>query len=120
MIRFAFLLACAVALAQQEPTLRVDVRQVVVPVVVTDNKGHRVPGLRQADFRILEDGVPQDIASFSVDNPGAPIKGPRHTYIFCIDTLHTSPANAARVRQAFDRRSRRCLEERNRATRNTR
>jgi len=75
---------------------------VVVPVVVTDNKGHRVPGLRQADFRILEDGVPQDIAAFSVDSPGAPVKGPRHTYIFCIDTLHASPTNASRVRQAFE------------------
>jgi len=100
--RFAFLLACATALGQQEPTLRVDVRQVVVPVVVTDSKGHRVPGLRQSDFRILEDGVPQDIAAFSIDLPGAPVKGPRHTYIFCIDTLHATPANASRVRQAFE------------------
>lgn len=102
MTRFAVLLACAAALAQQDATLRVDVRQVVVPVVVTDSKGHRVPGLRQSDFRILEDGVPQDIAAFSIDSPGAPVKGPRHTYIFCIDTLHTAPPNATRVRQAFE------------------
>jgi VWFA-related protein len=102
MTRFAFLLVCATALGQQETTLRVDVRQVVVPVVVTDSRGHRVPGLHQSDFRILEDGVPQDIAAFSIDSPGAPVKGPRHTYIFCVDTFHAAPASASRVRQAFE------------------
>jgi VWFA-related protein len=102
MRRLALLLAGAAAFAQQEPTLRVDVRQVLVPVIVTDNKGHRVPGLRQSDFRVFEDGVPQDIAGFSVDMPGAPVKGPRHTYVFCIDTLHAAPASASRVRQVFE------------------
>jgi VWFA-related protein len=106
-------------LAQQEPTIRVDVQQVLVPVVVTDKKGHHVSGLRASDFQIFEDGVQQEIASFSretagsVDDIGALSKsaggatgaaqaGARHTFVICIDTLHASVANAARTRQALE------------------
>ena len=98
--------------APQDPTIRVDVQQVLVPVVVTDKKGHHVSGLHASDFHIFEDGVEQDIASFSSDTagsvydisalskPGA--SGPRHTFVICIDTLHLSPANAARMRAALE------------------
>jgi VWFA-related protein len=97
----------------QEPTIRVDVQQVLVPVIVTDKKGHHVTGLHGSDFRILEDGVPQEIASFTTDtagsagDPGALAKPaekasrPRHTFVISIDTLHASPANAARMRQTL-------------------
>lgn len=105
--------------AQQEPTIRVDVQQVLVPVVVTDKKGHHVSGLHASDFQILEDGVRQEIASFSSDTAGSvddigalskPVlggepaarKGPRRTFVICLDTLHASPANAARTRQALE------------------
>jgi VWFA-related protein len=101
------------------PTIRVDVQQVLVPVVVTDRKGHHVSGLHASDFRIFEDGVPQEIAAFSSDTAGSvddigalsrPVaggaapahSGPRHTFVICIDTLHTSPANAARMRDALE------------------
>lgn len=103
----------------QEPTIRVDVHQVLVPVVVTDRKGHHVGGLHATDFRIFEDGVEQKIASFSsdtaasLDDVGALGKspsgastakpvGPRHTFVICFDTLHASPAGAARTRQALE------------------
>ena len=36
-----------------------------VPLVVADRSGHYVPQLRQQDFRILEDGVEQQITFFS-------------------------------------------------------
>lgn len=36
-----------------------------VPTVVADRSGHYVPQLRQQDFRVLEDGVEQDISFFS-------------------------------------------------------
>jgi VWFA-related protein len=98
-------------LLAQEPVIRLDVQHVLVPLVVTDKKGHHVPGLRSSDFRVFEDGVEQDIASFSsdtaalVDDVAALSKsssaaGPRHTFVICIDTLHIS--NAARTREALE------------------
>lgn len=43
----------------------VDVLQVVLPVAVTDGSGNYVSTLKQDDFIILEDGVPQQISYFS-------------------------------------------------------
>jgi VWFA-related protein len=96
----------------QEPVIRLDVQQVLVPVVVTDKKGHQITGLSAKDFQIFEDGVQQDIASFSSDATGpvddlaalskSASAGPRHTFVICIDTLHASPANAARTRDALE------------------
>ena len=37
---------------------------VVLPVIVTDAHGHRVGGLTQENFRVLEDGRPQPISAF--------------------------------------------------------
>lgn len=99
--------------AGQDATIRVDVRQVLVPVVVTDKKGHHVSGLRATDFQIFEDGVKQEIAAFSSDKAGSvdelvalgkPVSGsgPRHTFVICIDTLHASPASIARTREALE------------------
>jgi VWFA-related protein len=45
-------------------TLRTTVRLVVLDVAVTDAKGHPATGLKQADFTLLEDHVPQRLASF--------------------------------------------------------
>ena len=45
-------------------TIQTKLRVVLVDVVVTDNKGQPVPGLRKEDFEVLEDGKPQTIASF--------------------------------------------------------
>jgi VWFA-related protein len=55
--------------------IKVEVRQVLVPVVVTDREGHRVTGLTQADFKVLEDGVEQKITAFSVESSGLPQGG---------------------------------------------
>jgi len=38
-----------------------------VPCVVSDRTGHYVPQLRQQDFRVLEDGVQQEISFFSTE-----------------------------------------------------
>src|SRR5664279_6045664 len=48
----------------QRPIFRVKVDMVVLSFQVTDNKGHYISGLKPADFRILEDGIPQRIATF--------------------------------------------------------
>lgn len=50
---------------QQEYAITVEVPLVNVDVVVTDNHGNFIPGLRKENFRILEDGVPQAITNFS-------------------------------------------------------
>jgi len=38
---------------------------VAVPVIVTDARGHHVSGLRQENFRVLDEGRPQAIAVFN-------------------------------------------------------
>ena len=48
------------------PTFRADVLTVTVDTAVVDNKGHFIPGLRKDFFRVLEDGVPQKVSSFSL------------------------------------------------------
>jgi VWFA-related protein len=116
------------ALAAPEGTIKVDVRQVLVPVVVTDQQGHHVTGLTQADFKIFEDGVEQKITAFSVESSGLPQSAipanvaaapappnspsaaphtgspqsrPRRTYMVVIDTLHTSFQNLAAAREGL-------------------
>ena len=99
-------------------TIRVDVRQVIVPVVVTADDGHFAAGLKQADFKVLEDGVEQNISSFAVESAGLHADltmaepktqqrstpqpaGPRRTYLICVDTLHSSLSTFAQVRQSL-------------------
>jgi VWFA-related protein len=65
---------CAVALSaqsneptnlpQSQSTLKVNSRAVLVDVMVTDQKGNPVKGLKQGDFRVLEQGKKQSIGYF--------------------------------------------------------
>ncbi len=51
-------------------TLRRDVQEVVLNATVLDDQGRLVNDLSKEDFHVLEDGVPQTIASFQhVDTP---------------------------------------------------
>jgi VWFA-related protein len=63
-------LVAATAVAQEEtrqvPVFRSGVDAVLVDVVVIDGDGKPVPDLAREDFRVLEDGVPQAIATFDV------------------------------------------------------
>jgi VWFA-related protein len=54
------------------PTFSSDVNTVELDVAVLDNKGHFLPGIPKTNFRVLEDNVPQKIASFNV-NSDAPM-----------------------------------------------
>jgi len=49
-------------------SLKVDVPLVNLPVNVITNNGQFIPGLRQENFKILEDGVPQRIDTFAQQN----------------------------------------------------
>ena len=61
------LLLAGVSRAQDDSAkFRVNVNQIVVPVVVTDAKGHRVPGLKAESFEVFEDGALQKVLSFSM------------------------------------------------------
>jgi VWFA-related protein len=55
------------AISQSVPdtTLTANTRLVQLDVVVTDHRGNSVADLKKEDFTILEDGQPQQIASFS-------------------------------------------------------
>jgi Ca-activated chloride channel homolog len=53
-------------------TFHSDVNTVELDVAVLDNKGHFLPGIPRGNFRVLEDNVPQQIASFNV-NADAPM-----------------------------------------------
>ena len=46
------------------PTFRSDVTAVNLDVAVLDNKGHFIPNIPRGNFRVLEDDVPQQIATF--------------------------------------------------------
>jgi VWFA-related protein len=116
------------ASSMPETTIKVDVRQVLVPVIVTDKDGHHVAGLTREDFRVFEDGVEQKISAFSVEDsgltdsvvagvdatprpaiertasaPSAPRKPAtiRQTYLICIDSLHSAASNLMSFRPAL-------------------
>ncbi len=50
------------------PVFRSRVDLVVLSFTVTDNKGKYVNGLKPADFRIMEDGIKEKLATFSEGN----------------------------------------------------
>src|SRR5579859_2058170 len=54
------------------PTIKTQVRRVLVDVVVTDAKDAPVTGLKQKDFEVLEDGKPQIVATFEEHKGAAP------------------------------------------------
>jgi Ca-activated chloride channel homolog len=52
------------------PKIAVSVNLVLIPASVTDTRGEFVPGLKAGDFRVLEDGRPQELTVFEVgDTP---------------------------------------------------
>lgn len=106
-------------LTPQGPLIQAKVRQVLVPVVVTDGSGRYIADLTAAGFSVYEDDVLQKIVAFSrAPVPGSPAeesqgrvaahsrtaqsnRPPARTYLICIDTLHSEFDNFARVRKAL-------------------
>ncbi|MBV9885668.1 MAG: VWA domain-containing protein [Acidobacteria bacterium] len=106
--------------------LRVHVNLVLVPVVVRDSGGHAVGSLRAEDFTLLDNNKPQQIVSFSVEQPGAqptargastnatgsaaPTGGQGHVFVaprsftaVYFDDVHLETENMNRVRGAAQR-----------------
>lgn len=65
---FLLLAAAPAPVAQDSPTLRVNVDLVQLNVAVTDRKGRYIAGLQPQDFAITEDKIPQKIATFEEGN----------------------------------------------------
>jgi VWFA-related protein len=117
------LLWCGAAFAQSAPrdpnTFRTDVEAVEVDVRVVDAAGHPVRGLTRDDFELFEDGVRQDVRTFTpVDVPNAPLartitlepdvqtnRRPfdGRIYVLVLDDLHTHPLHSSRVKRAAQR-----------------
>lgn len=58
--------------ANSVPTLKAKARLVLVDVVVTNNKGEPVPGLKKDDFEVSEDGKRQTLSTFE-EHRGVPM-----------------------------------------------
>ena len=130
-----FLLVASAAFVPQQDEgtkFNLNVSHVIVPVAVSDAKGHRISGLRPQDFVVLEDGVPQKITFFTEGGVAATapqaltenaksalsLDGPKkcdiaartlsgadqigRTYAICVDTLHSNFANFPPVRTALE------------------
>ena len=61
------LCAAALAVAQDLPTIKVDVDIVNVLASVRDKRGALVPNLKKTDFTVFEDGKQQEIKYFAMD-----------------------------------------------------
>jgi VWFA-related protein len=79
-------------------SLKVNVPLVNVDVMVTTKDGQFVPGLKKENFRVIEDGVPQQVRNFTISQ--APITAvllvefASTNYSFMIDALRASYAFA--------------------------
>jgi VWFA-related protein len=84
-------------------SIRVNAPLVNVDVLVTTKTGEFVPGLKQENFRLFEDGAPQAINTFTVSK--APITAvllvefASTTYSFIIDALQASYAFAGTLQK---------------------
>src|SRR5258708_13614574 len=73
--------------------LRVETNLITIPVSVFDRNGLYIPGLRQSEFKIFEDGVEQEIAYFgTTDKP--------FTVALLIDTSPSTAYKIEEIRQA--------------------
>jgi VWFA-related protein len=84
-------------------SLKVNVPLVDVDVMVTAKDGTFIPGLKKDNFRVIEDGVPQNVSNFSISQ--APITAVLLTefantnYTFMVQALQASYAFANTLRK---------------------
>ena len=78
------------------PRYPVDVRAVALDVLVTDPEGGFVSGLRPDDFRVLEQGVPQELSFFSAGR--TPV-----TIVVLLDSSASVRADMLSIQKAANR-----------------
>jgi len=143
-ISLCALLLCGLTVAAQDipevtsreapATFSSKVNLVSVPVVVRDNKGRAVGGLRQEDFRLFDKGKPQVIARFSVQQnnsaspapvittgtPSAPSATsdpllPDQYVAYVFDDIHLKFEQIAQIRTAAEKHFAEKLDPKSRA-----
>jgi VWFA-related protein len=111
--------------APQQPAAEIETRDspllfrervnlVVVPVVVRDNRGRAIGGLRKQDFQLFDQGKAQEITRFSAEAsagrrgsgtpgaaaaPAAPAP-PERFVAYLFDDVHVNAGDLSRVREA--------------------
>jgi VWFA-related protein len=127
LMRGLVFLAVSFASAQTQEPFRSEVKEVRVPVVVTDGHGHRISDLKVTDFQVFEDGSPEQIVSFRVErqpaalsrdlapaiSPNAPSGTPptsaqasgvpQRTYLIIVDSLHMAFGNFGQAVKALSK-----------------
>lgn len=78
---------------QEAPTFAVAVNLIKIPISVFDQKGAPLIDLRKDDFRVSEDGVPQEIRSFGIDRNPVSV-------VLVLDASATVEQESKRIRQA--------------------
>ncbi len=76
------------------PIIKVSAKAVAVDVVVTDNKGRPIKGLRPQDFQVTEDGKIQDVRSFREFSDGQATEDPDKENESKVAAEHLLPPNA--------------------------
>ncbi len=107
-LALALLAAGASAQQPNPPSFGVEAQLVLVDVRVVRD-GQPVPGLKQSDFTVFEDGVERPVAHFEeiwargIERPQAPgryVVHPR-AFVFVVDELHLTPFQAEEVKRAM-------------------
>ena len=80
-------------MAQDVETLKTDTDLVTVPVIATDVNGTYITDLRQEEFTLSEDGVPQQIAFFGK------VAAPFHV-VLMLDTSSSTQDKLRQIQQA--------------------
>ena len=55
---------------QQRGVTVIETEVIRVPVTVNDRRGRFIQGLKQQDFEVLEDNIPQELTSFTIEESG--------------------------------------------------
>jgi VWFA-related protein len=126
--------SAAPAVAGQQPTFRVAIDLVTTDVIARDDSGQFVADLKKDEFEIYEDGVKQEIATFTLVHGGRvlnqllppppppregvilpPPRPPSDTagriFLFFVDDLHLDFANTSRLRQLFQKIAKELVHE---------
>ena len=103
--------------AENVPTIRVHVNELVVPVVVRDRQDHAIGNLTANDFTVLDQGKRRPITGFTVlrsrsgenaepasevpaGSAGPTATGQKRFVVFLFDDRHLDSSDLARVQQA--------------------
>ncbi len=117
-----------------QPTFRVNIDLVTMDAIVRNNQDQFVADLTKDDFQILEDGVPQEVTSFTLVHGGRvhnllepppppaqegvilPPSRPRNDttgriFLLIVDDLHLDFRNTGRIRSLFQKISKNLIHE---------